>query len=197
MSIQDPWPEPLEDDQWENFLHDFFAGVSGLPPSLVRPSWQTEPPLRPDISVDWMAFGMTSTRVDPRPVFYHIDTDDGYDALQEMEECDIVLSFYGPHNGRYQSITRRGMWVDQNMAVLRLNAVAIVGTTGTTRAAELVKDRWWPRTDMTVTLRREIRYNYNVLNLLQSKGTITAQPPCRFDEIHDDWDTNAVLDNKS
>src|SRR5215467_1338260 len=118
-----PLPAPLEDNLWENFLHDWFAGVTGLPPDLVRPRWQFEPPLRPDINVDWMAFGTTSTRVDPYPVFIHVDKGHGYDALQEMEECDILCSFYGPHNERIQSICRRGIWVDQNLAILRANAV--------------------------------------------------------------------------
>jgi len=172
-----PGPNPPQDDTWEDFLHDVFAGVTGLDPTLVRPRWQEEPPLRPDISVNWMAFGTTNTRTDPRPVFIHIGEGEGYDALQEMEESEILCSFYGPNNEYYQSLCRRGLWVEQNLAVFRLNAVALVDTTGFTRAAELVKERWWPRTDMTVTIRREIRYNYNVLNLLRAQVDLNAQPP--------------------
>jgi hypothetical protein len=168
---------PRTDDAWENFLHDVFAGISGLPPDLVRPRWQEEPPLRPDISVNWLAFGTTATRVDPRPVFYHVDAGEGYDALQEMEELDVMLSFYGPQNEMYQSFMRRGLWVEQNLSVFRANAVALVSTTGFTRAAELVKERYWPRTDMTVTVRREIRYNYNVMNLISAQVAIRANPP--------------------
>jgi hypothetical protein len=57
----------------------------------------------------------------------------------------------------------------------------------------LIKERWWPRSDVEFVVRREIRYDYKVLNLLQSKGTVTAQPPGRFDEIHDDFDTGGIL----
>lgn len=173
-----PGPAPLQDDAWEDFLHDVFAGVTGLDPTLVRPRWQQEPPLRPDIGVNWMAFGIQNTRTDFMPVFYHIDDGaNGYDAMQEMEELDILCSFYGPNNEQLQSICRRGLMVDQNRAVLRANAVGMVGTTGFTRAAELLFDVWWPRTDMTVTLRREVRYNYNVLNLLAAQVHIGANPP--------------------
>jgi hypothetical protein len=188
-----PGPEPLEDDSWEDFLHDVFAGVTGLDPTLVRPRWQPEPPLRPDIGVDWLAFGTTATRTDFVPVTYHIaDGADGYDAMQEMEELDILLSFYGPNCEKYQSYCRRGLFVDQNQAVFRANAVGMVSTTGFTRAAELVRERWWPRTDMTVTLRREVRYNYNVVNLLRAQVDISASPPSSTRILQDDVDTANV-----
>jgi hypothetical protein len=193
-----PGPSPLDDDAWEDFLHDVFAGITGLSPTLVRPAWQEEPPLRPDYTVDWMAFGTIATRTDFAPVTYHIDDGgDGYDALQEMEELDIRCSFYGPNAEKMQSYLRRGLYVDQNQSVFRANAVGMVSTTGFTRAAEFFKERWWPRSDMTVTLRREVRYNYNVLNLLGAKGTITAQPPGRFDVIHDDFDTGVTLETET
>jgi hypothetical protein len=185
-----PGPAPAEDDAWEDFLHDVFAGVTGLDPTLVRPRWQPEPPLRPDINVDWMAFGTQSTRTDFVPVFYHLDdTGEGYDAMQEMEELDILLSFYGPNCEKYQSYCRRGLFVDQNQAVFRANAVGMVSTTGFTRAAELVRERWWPRTDMTVTLRREVRYNYNVLNLLRAQVTMYNNPPGETRILVDHIDT--------
>lgn len=173
-----PGPNPPEDDSWEDFLHDVFAGITGLDPTLVRPRWQPEPPLRPDINTNWMAFGTQSTRVDFQPASWHIDDGiNGYDALQEHEELDILCSFYGPNNEQYQSYLRRGLYIDQNQAVFRANAVGMVATTGFTRAAELVKEQWWPRTDMTVTVRREIRLNYSVMNLLCAQVRIGAQPP--------------------
>lgn len=183
-----PGPSPSQDDAWEDFLHDVFAGVTGLDPTLVRPRWQPEPPLRPDIGVDWMAFGTQSTRTDFSPAIIHVNAD--YDALQEMEELDILCSFYGPNAEKYQSYCRRGLYIEQNVAVFRANAVGVVATTGFTRAAEFFKERYWPRSDMTVTLRREVRYNYNVMNLLQAAGTIIAQPPGHASIIEDTFDTS-------
>jgi len=179
-----PGPYPLSDDAWEDFLHDVFAGITGLDPTLVRPRWQEEPPLRPDISVNWMAFGTTATRHDFVPVSYHIDDGgDGYDAMQQMEELDILCSFYGPNNEMIQSYFQRGLYVEQNLAVFRANAVGIVSTTGFTRAAEFFKERYWPRTDVTVTVRREVRYNYNIVNLLRAQVDIKASRPGKNSRI--------------
>lgn len=173
-----PGPYPLSDDAWEDFLHDVFAGITGLDPTLVRPRWQPEPPLRPDISVNWMAFGTVATRTDFVPVQYQIDDGaDGYTAMQEMEELDILCSFYGPNNEMIQSYFQRGLYVEQNLAMFRANAVGMVSTTGFTRAAELIKERYWPRTDVTVTVRREVRYNYKILNLLRAQATMYDNPP--------------------
>jgi hypothetical protein len=200
LAPNDPLPPgpplggPLTGDTWEDFIHDLVAGITGLDNTLVRPRWQEEPPLRPDISVNWVAFGIMSTTTDFAPVFIHIDDGaDGYDALQQMEEDTILCSFYGPDNEKYCSYLQRGLWVDQNHAIMRTNAVGLVSVGGMTRAADLIKERWWPRSDVEFVVRREIRYDYKVLNLLQSKGTVTAQPPGRFDEIHDDFDTGGIL----
>src|SRR5215472_15859820 len=51
----------LQDDQWDDFLHDVLAGVSGLDPTMVRPRWQVVPPNVPDFKTDWLAFGITET----------------------------------------------------------------------------------------------------------------------------------------
>jgi hypothetical protein len=187
-----PLPAPLFDDDWDDFLHDLIAGITGLDPTLVRPRWEPEPVPRPDIGIDWVAFGHTGTEVDFDPAVIHIDDGgDGYDALQTHEVAAILLSFYGPHCDRNASYLQRGIFVDQNRAILRANAVGLVDVGGLTRASELVKERWWPRCDVLVHLRREIRFNYAVKNLLRAKGTITAQPPAPDTErvIVDDFDT--------
>src|SRR5215471_2036708 len=140
-----PGPNPLTDDPWEDFLHDIVAGITGLPDQMVRPRYQEEPPLRPDIHENWVAFGQMNTESDFAPVFYHISDGEGYDALQQMEKATILCSFYGPQNERYCNYLQRGLWVDQNHAVMRANGVGLVEVSGKTRAAELVKQRWWPR----------------------------------------------------
>lgn len=187
-----PEPPYTTDNPWDDFLHDVIAGVTGLDNTLVRPRWQEEPPLRPDISVNWVAFGATSTTTDWNPAFIHIDTPNGgYDALQQHEEHTILCSFYGPQSEQYCSYLQRGLFIEQNIAALRANAVGLVSISGLTRAAELVKERFWPRVDVSVVLRREVRYNYNVKTILRAVGVINAQAPGKLPPISDDFDTGA------
>jgi hypothetical protein len=237
-------PAPLFDDDWDDFLHDFFAGIVGFDPTLVRPRWEPEPAPRPDIDTDWCAFGVMSTTIDFDPAIVHIPAlpptagstwdngasswdagastwdaaasraaagstwdngattwdngasawdvaaaGNGYDALQTHQIETILCSFYGPSGDRFSSYLQRGIFLDQNRQILRANSAGLVEVSGVTRTAELIKERWWPRSDINVILRREIRYDYNVRNLVQSRGTITAQPPGETRLVEDDFDT--------
>jgi len=168
----------LQDDQWDDFLHDVLAGVSGLDPTMVRPRWQVVPPNVPDFKTDWLAFGITETTPDWDPVIYHYDDPSGgYDLLQDHETVVLACIFYGPHCEAYASILRRGLFLDQNRAVFRANSVALVECGPFTHAPELVKQQWLPRVDMNITLRRAVRYHYNVKTILRSEGTISANRP--------------------
>jgi hypothetical protein len=183
-------PAPLFDDDWDDFLHDFFAGIVGFDPTLVRPRWEPEPAPRPDIDTDWCAFGVMSTTIDFAPAVVHIpNSGNGYDALQHHQLETILVSFYGPNGDQFSSYLQRGLFIDQNRAILRANGAGLVEVSGVTRTAELIKERWWPRSDIEVILRREIRYDYNVRNLLQSRGTIIANPPGEARLVENDWDT--------
>jgi hypothetical protein len=191
--LPQPPTAPLADDAWDNFLHDLGAGITGFDPVLVRPRWEPEPPPRPDITVDWVAFGVTGTTVDFDPAVVHIDPGEGYDALQTHEIAIVLCSFYGPHSEQFVSYLQRGLFIDQNRAILRANGVGLVEVGGLTRAAELVKERWWPRSDLEIHLRREIRFDYSVRTLLNAAGTIIAQPPepDATRTIEDDYDTSS------
>jgi hypothetical protein len=204
---------PPFDDDWDDFLHDFFAGIVGFDPTLVRPRWEPEPAPRPDITQDWLAFGVMSTTVDFDPAIVHVPVlppptagstwdngastwdagqttwDSDYDALQTHEVATILVSFYGPNGDRFSSYLQRGLFIDQNRAILRANSAGLVEVSGVTRTAELIKERWWPRSDINIILRREIRYDYEVRNLLSSRGTITANPPGETRLVEDDFDT--------
>jgi hypothetical protein len=187
--------QPLADDAFDDFLHDVVAGITGFDPTLVRPRWEPEPAPRPDISVNWGAFGVTETITDFEPWVGHFpNSGNGYDALQAHELVTVLCSFYGPNAEQYCSFLQRGLYVDQNRAALRANGVGLVAVSGLTRAAEFVKERWWPRSDLDITLRREVRYNYNVLNLLRAMGPIIGQPPDDTRVIEDDYDTDRAAE---
>src|SRR5262249_12507351 len=89
----------------------------------------------------------------------------------------------------------RGLFLDQNRATLRANGVGLVEVTGFTAAPELYREQWRDRVDTTVVLRREVRYDYSVLNILRAKGTITANRP--GDDpgtVETDFDTGVAED---
>ena len=132
---------------------------------------------------------MISTTADFDPAIVHVPDGDGYDALQTHEETTILCSFYGPNAEQFASYLQRGLFVDQNRAVLRANGVGLVEVGELRHVPELIQERWWSRSDLDIVLRREVRYDYSVLNLLRSTGTITAQPPGETRLLEDGFDT--------
>jgi hypothetical protein len=173
-----PSPQPLEDQDWDNFLHDMLSGITGLDATLVRPRWQPEPPNMPDFGTDWLGFGVVNVDLDFCPATIHVSTStDEYEALQEHEIDTVLCSFYGPNCGRYASYLRRGLFLDQNRAIFRANAVGLVEITSFVAAPELVRERWFDRTDTNVILRREIRFDYSVRTITRAYGTIKANRP--------------------
>ena len=171
---------PLEDDALDNFLHDFFQGVAGFSDgSLVRPRWLPETPDLPDSSVDWFAFGVTKRPGDPFPAVMHDGTKNagaGADILTRNELLDILLSFYGPNCQGYGSLVRDGLMIGQNLETLFLAGMAMVEAKDLTKNPEIVKNKWLSRVDLPVVIRREVRREYPVLNLLSAQATLIAPP---------------------
>jgi hypothetical protein len=187
-----PSPHPLDDENWEDFLHDVIAGVTGLDPTLVRPRWQLEPPNMPDFHTDWVAFGVTDTQIDFAPAIIHIDEGEGRDLLQEHEMDTVLCSFYGPNAMRYCSYLRRGLFIWQNRAMLRANAVGLVEVGTFTHAPELIREQWHNRIDTSVVMRREIRYDYNVRNIVRAQVDMNTNPPGETRILNRDIDTGFV-----
>jgi hypothetical protein len=85
-------PTPLQDDAYDDLLHDLIAGITNISPDLIRPRWQPEPPPRPDISVNWVAFGITEVNQDWLPSTVHVDSGDGFDAFQRFEVNTVLVT---------------------------------------------------------------------------------------------------------
>lgn len=62
---------PLEGQALTNFLQEQIVGVTGIAGNLVRPRWQPEPPLLPDATIDWIAFGITERKGQTYAYTYH------------------------------------------------------------------------------------------------------------------------------
>ena len=170
-------PAPLNDAALEDFLHDVLAGVTGLANDLVRPRWQEEPPNLPPRNVTWAAFGVRSVSADTFPAVTHDPTaaaGQGADILSRHQELTLLASFYGPASQTNAERLRDGLLIAQNREALFLAGMALVEVGEIVSAPELVKQKWLRRWDLPVIIRREVRREYPILNLLSASGDIIS-----------------------
>jgi hypothetical protein len=164
---------PLEGLDLRRFIGTVLVGVSGFDPKMVRPAWQQNPPPIPGIDENWMAFGITARRADNDP--YQVEKDDGNRTLMlRHEELDIMLAFYGPDCLQKAAEVREGFELTQNTESLLLAGMAYIDLSDIIHAPELVNDRYIDRADTTLTIRREVRREYRILNFVSAYGAIHA-----------------------
>jgi hypothetical protein len=164
---------PLEGLDLRRFIGTVLVGVSGFEPEMVRPAWQQNPPPVPNIDTNWMAFGITARRADNDP--YQVEKDDGQRTLMlRHEELDIMLAFYGPDCLQKAAEVREGFELTQNTESLLLAGMAYIDLSDIIHAPELVNDRYFDRADTTLTIRREVRREYRILNFVSAYGAIHA-----------------------
>lgn len=165
---------PDEDDVLDDLIHDMIAGVTALPPNLVRPRWQPTVPKQPDPCVNWCAFGIPDQLPDASPAIQHDGTGDGCDTYIRHEEVSVACTFYGPAAKGYAQRLADGLAIPQNREALGSNDMAFVGVSEIRAAPDLVNQQWVRRYDMTVTLRRKITRTYAVLNLASAQASTTT-----------------------
>jgi hypothetical protein len=164
---------PIEGLDLRRFIGTVLVGVSGFAPEMVRPAWQQNPPPVPSIDTNWMAFGITARRADNDP--YQVEKDDGQRTLMlRHEELDIMLAFYGPDCLQKAAEVREGFELTQNTEALLLAGMAYIDLSDIIHAPELVNDRYFDRADTTLTIRREVRREYRILNFVAAYGEIHA-----------------------
>lgn len=164
---------PLEGLDLRRFIGTVLVGVSGFEPEMVRPAWQQNPPPVPNIDTNWMAFGITARRADNDP--YQSEKDDGQRTIMSRhEELDIMLAFYGPDCLQKAAEVREGFELTQNTESLLLAGMAYIDLSDIIHAPELVNDRYFDRADTTLTIRREVRREYRILNFVSAYGAIHA-----------------------
>ena len=159
-------------DTMANYLQQFIAGVAGMEGSSVYQRWQIEPPNLPAYGVDWAAVGMIRRRqigIYAATIHHPLDNNgDGSTEMQRHEEFDILCSFYGENSQHYCDNLIDGLMIWQNKSALHLAGMKFVEVQEPTFSPELIRQQWWSRWDATVVMRRIIRRNYNVLNLLEA-----------------------------
>ena len=169
-------PAPLEDSALYDFLHDVIAGITGLAATSVRPRWQPEPPEQPESAVDWLAFGIMRQKADMFPYVFHVASGSGKDIFRNHEEMEILSSSYGPNAQGYASRLRDGLYIAQCRESLFVNGMGLIETGEIISVPELVSECWLNRADLTIRIRREIRREYPVLNILSFHGTLYPDP---------------------
>ena len=170
--LPQPQPSPFSGLTFEEFLQSVLVGVSGLPGNLVRPKWQENPPANPEISVNWLAFGLTEDDSDTN-AYVGID-DDGNNQFMRMEDLPLQCTFYGPQSLEYGQALRDGLQIPQNLEKLQSANMGFVNTSRMTRVPDFVNERWVNRWEMTVFLRRQIMRVYPILTFVSGSGSLIA-----------------------
>lgn len=167
-------PAPLEDDALDDFLQAIVVGITGLSGTLVRPRYQKVTPNTPECDVDWAAIGVMHRRADTFAAELHEGAGEGSSTMIRHEELDLLCSFYGPNAQAYGARLRDGISIAQNREELTRAGMGLVSVGDIVRAPDLLKNQWRNRGDLPLTIRREIRRVYPVLNLLSAGGTIAT-----------------------
>lgn len=152
------------------FLQTVFVGISGLPGTLVRPSWQVEPPKNPDITVDWMAFGIELATPD---AYAYVDVNENEETISQRHEVlTIACAFYGPNALDFYGLVRDGFQLQPNLYALQGANMGFVGVDPGRQVPDLLHQRWVPTIRTNVSIRREIQRVYPIPTLVSASGTI-------------------------
>lgn len=165
---------PVGDLELDLVVQALVAGVTGLPGDLVRTRWQPTQPRVPEASMDWCAVGVVLTDTERGTAYVaHDGTGQGHDDLVRHEQLDVLASFYGPNAARNAAMLRDGLQIPQNREALGADGLAFVDAGPLRTVPELVNQQWIRRVDLPITLRRAVRREYPVLNILSAPVSIT------------------------
>ena len=155
------------------FIQTVLCGVSGINGKLVRPKWQQEPPQMPDISVNWLAFGIASSQ--PSFNAYIAMQPDNTTQYQRQEQLEIQVSIYGPAAFETVGLITDGLQIPQNLAGLLAANMGVVEVTKAMHIPELINERFFNRYELAVVLNRQVQRLYPILNFLSASGTVYTQ----------------------
>jgi hypothetical protein len=151
-------PAILEDDVLVDVIQETVVGITGLLPTLVRPSAQPNPPLLPDFSVNWVALLINTSDADAFAFIRQVNETDI--ELERDQEINLLASFYGPNSQRVCGIFKDGLQIEQNRFALGREGIKLVNTARERHLPSLVKEVYQQRYDLPVLLRRRIRRVY-------------------------------------
>lgn len=156
----------------EDVLHDMIAGITGLAGDHIRPRWQPDPPVVPEPDIDWCAFGISQFVPHNLPVIIHHGEGDGHSEMLDVEDLQVLVSFFGPMHMVLARHLRRGLYVPQNREQIRKAGMAFVAAGAIVPLPEQVALGWRPRADIALSFRLETRSTIPILNLKKMQGRI-------------------------
>lgn len=154
------------------FLQTVIVGISGYPQTLVRPSWQVEPPLMPNFDVDWIAFGINSNTPDAF-AYTSLDQNGNYD-LSRRKTLELAVIFYGPNSMDNISAFTDGFQLTQNVGSLNSANMGFQNCSRALHVPELINEIWFDRWDMTLTLDIQVERVYKITSFLAAAVTINT-----------------------
>ena len=162
------------------FIQQLLVGLSGFDGTLVRPEWQQEQPKKPDIDVNWLAFGLGSSTPDNNAYIAIDEVKNGdvvteVPVLQRNELIQIIVSVYGPNSYDNLALIRDGFQLTQNLATLRQANVGFAYDTPAQHIPDFFNERWYDRWRCEFFIRRQLLRSYPLLTFLSANGTAYTQ----------------------
>lgn len=167
------------------FIQTVLVGISGIAGTLVRPSWQINPPKQPDIDINWMAFGVNTITPDANSAITVSEA--GVVTSQRQEGIEINLSIYGPDALEIAGIVRDGFQIPQNLEALTLAKMGFTEVSPARQVPDFFGERFFKRIQLSVFLRREVQRIYPIPTLISALGTIHTL--VGGEEYTLDWET--------
>lgn len=148
----------------EDAINPTIAGITGLDgDKYVRPRLTASPATIPDVSVNWVAFGVSRIMSDTCAAT--IQASDDVAKVIRNQVVELVLSWYGPGAGHLCEVFRDGLQISQNRDLLRASDFGFVDVSEARKVPEIVKQQFVARYDQTLTLNRRTERLFNVFTL--------------------------------
>ena len=177
---------PLNDNELQDLLQLWFAGVTSLNPSLVRPLWQEDPPETPPHDTTWLAFGIKGRPRDFDAYQKHVagipDSGNapavpGHTKTYRNEELRIGCVAYGPQSDAVSAAVWNNGRMAQNRELLRKNGIGLIAVEDATPGAEYIKSKYVRRVDFDVRLRRAVSLLYPILDVVGAEIVLLTDVP--------------------
>ena len=163
------------DVDFRRAIHGFIVGLTGLPPELVRPSWQPNPPPMPDQGVNWCGYGQLSSEAEGFPELTYYDADSHIQT--RYENVIFNISFYGPQCLEKMKAFRDAMLISQNLDPLFDVGIALFNSSGIVHAPELVGNQYMDRSDIQLTFNKKMQRLYAIKTIVSGEIQFNTDIP--------------------